>query len=293
MLTIVIVILLVLLIAGLPHWEHSRRFDLGYFPSGIVLAILVVLIILLSTGRMAWAQTRGEQVQTFTIDFAPFFTMVVWPTLSVILLALASVVALRIQKKWGIEVDKKTIETAVNSGLQLAQAKVASSDITRVSVQNEIIAQAANYAIAHVPGALKNLGVDITTEAGRASLMEKIEARLAPAVMVGEASPGPMTVAAAATIANPDVATVPAPVIDVTVKPASPEMVSITVNGDQRQVPKRVTYEDLVRLAGLTGNPSMTVSFGDRSRSGRAPYAGQTIDLDDGAHVTVVHTGNA
>lgn len=77
------------------------------------------------------------------------------------------------------------------------------------------------------------------------------------------------------------------------VRDTSRDTVSVTINGAQRHVPKRATYEQLVQMAGATGNPSMSVSFGDRSRAGRAPRAGETIDLDDGAHVTVVHTGNA
>lgn len=152
--------------------------------------------------------------QSFVIDFGPLFNLVIWPALSVVAIALAGVIAARIQKKWGIEVDKKTIETALQSGLQLAQSKVASSNISSVTVQSKIVADAANYAIAHVPGALKNVGVDVTTEAGLASLQEKLEARLAPAVLVGASSEAPMSVAAAATIANPNVASAPAPVDD-------------------------------------------------------------------------------
>ena len=56
--------------------------------------------------------------------------------------------------------------------------------------------------------------MDVSTEAGRAGLREKIEARLAPAVMVGLTSSEPMSVAAAAVIANPSVPSVPAPVDD-------------------------------------------------------------------------------
>ena len=176
--------------------------------------IPVAVAILLLTASAAMAETKTEAVQGFVIDFGPLFTLVIWPTLSVVLIAVAGVIAARIQKKWGIEVDKKTVETAVQSGLQLAQSKVANANITSFAVQNQIVAQAANYASSHVPGALKKLGVDVSTEAGRAGLREKIEARLAPAVMVGLTSSEPMSVAAAAVIANPSVPSVPAPVDD-------------------------------------------------------------------------------
>lgn len=164
----------------------------------------------------------NSATDAFVIDFGPLFSLVIWPALSVVFLALAGVIAARIQKKWGIEVDKKTIETAVQSGLQLAQAKVASANISSVTVQNKIVADAANYAIAHVPDALKNLGVDVSTEQGKASLQEKIEARLAPAVLVAASSQEPMSVAAAATIANPSVASAPARVNDPAPKATAP-----------------------------------------------------------------------
>ncbi len=213
--TILIVLLLaIVLVAVLPRWNHMRSWDVGYAPSIGTLLIIVVVLILFFAGRPVFGQTKTEEVKTFVVDFTPLFNTVIWPALAAIAMAIVGVLIDRIRKTWGIDVDRKTIETAVNNGLQLAQARMASSDLTRASVQNEIIAGAANYAISHVPGALKNLGVDITTPEGRASLMEKIEARLAPAVMVAEATPGPVTVAAAATIANPDVSTAPAPVID-------------------------------------------------------------------------------
>lgn len=211
--TILLIILIVILIGALPHWGPSRQYELGYFPSGIVGLILVVLLILVLSGRIAWAAGAGD-AQEFVVDFGPLFTLVVWPSLSAIALAVVGVITARIQKKWGIEVDKKTVETAVQAGLHLAQAKVASANISSVTVQNKIVADAANYAIAHVPDALKNLGVDVSSEEGKASLQEKIEARLAPAVMVGASSLQPMSVAAAATIANPSVASAPAPVDD-------------------------------------------------------------------------------
>jgi hypothetical protein len=211
--TILIVILILALVGGLPQWPYARRYDLGYFPSGIVGLLLIVALIVLLTG-VARAATGTEDAQTFVIDFGPLFTLVIWPALSVVALALAGVIAAGIKKKWGVEVDKKTIETAMQAGLQLAQSKVASADITSLTVQSKIIADTANYAIAHVPDALKNMGVDVTTDAGKASLQEKIEARLAPAVMVGVSSQAPMSVAAAATIANPSVASAAAPVDD-------------------------------------------------------------------------------
>lgn len=51
--TVLIVLLLIVLLAGgLPAWPHMQRLDLGYFPSGIVGLLLLVLVILLLTGRL-------------------------------------------------------------------------------------------------------------------------------------------------------------------------------------------------------------------------------------------------
>jgi hypothetical protein len=48
--TILIIILILVLLGALPTWSHSRSW--GYGPSGITGLIVVVLIILLLTGRL-------------------------------------------------------------------------------------------------------------------------------------------------------------------------------------------------------------------------------------------------
>jgi hypothetical protein len=50
MYTVLIVILILLLVGALPRWGYSS--DWGYFPSGGLGLILVVLIILLLLGRL-------------------------------------------------------------------------------------------------------------------------------------------------------------------------------------------------------------------------------------------------
>lgn len=42
--------LVVLLIGGLPAWPHMARYEMGYFPSGAVGLLLIVLLILLLAG---------------------------------------------------------------------------------------------------------------------------------------------------------------------------------------------------------------------------------------------------
>lgn len=48
--TILLVILILLLVGALPTWNHSRSW--GYGPSGIGGVLVIVLIVLLITGRI-------------------------------------------------------------------------------------------------------------------------------------------------------------------------------------------------------------------------------------------------
>jgi hypothetical protein len=48
--TILIIILILALIGALPRWGHSRNW--GYFPSGGLGLVLLVLIVLLLMGRL-------------------------------------------------------------------------------------------------------------------------------------------------------------------------------------------------------------------------------------------------
>jgi hypothetical protein len=48
--TILLIILILILIGALPTWGHSRSW--GYMPSGVVGVVVVILIVLLLTGRL-------------------------------------------------------------------------------------------------------------------------------------------------------------------------------------------------------------------------------------------------
>lgn len=48
--TILLIILILVLIGALPSWPHSRSW--GYFPSGILGVVVLVLIVLLLMGRI-------------------------------------------------------------------------------------------------------------------------------------------------------------------------------------------------------------------------------------------------
>jgi hypothetical protein len=48
--TILIIVVLLMLLGALPHWPHSRQW--GYFPSGGLGLVLVVLIVLVLLGHL-------------------------------------------------------------------------------------------------------------------------------------------------------------------------------------------------------------------------------------------------
>ncbi len=50
MMTILIIVLILMLIGALPTWSHSSGW--GYYPSGGLGLVLVILIILALTGRL-------------------------------------------------------------------------------------------------------------------------------------------------------------------------------------------------------------------------------------------------
>jgi hypothetical protein len=47
---LILIILAILFVVGLPTWPHSRRW--GYYPSGGIGVILVILLILFLMGRL-------------------------------------------------------------------------------------------------------------------------------------------------------------------------------------------------------------------------------------------------
>lgn len=50
MVTILVVILLLMLLGAVPAWPHSRSW--GYFPSGTLGLIVLILLLLALTGRI-------------------------------------------------------------------------------------------------------------------------------------------------------------------------------------------------------------------------------------------------
>ena len=50
--TLLLIVLVVLVIAGLPSWPYARAWNYGYAPSGVLGLVLVVILILMLVGRL-------------------------------------------------------------------------------------------------------------------------------------------------------------------------------------------------------------------------------------------------
>lgn len=50
MTTLLLIVLILILLGAIPAWPHSRNW--GYGPSGIVGILLIILILMLVTGRL-------------------------------------------------------------------------------------------------------------------------------------------------------------------------------------------------------------------------------------------------
>ena len=50
--TLLLIVLVVLVIAGLPSWPYARAWNYGYAPSGVLGLVLVVILILMLLGRI-------------------------------------------------------------------------------------------------------------------------------------------------------------------------------------------------------------------------------------------------
>lgn len=80
--------------------------------------------------------------------------------------------------------------------------------------------------------------------------------------------------------------------------PEKARRMKVTINGTERwlrQSESPMTYERIVELAGLTGQPTMTYHVritSDTVRQGTL-IAGESLELAHGMRISAVHTGNA
>lgn len=117
--------------------------------------------------------------QAATVDIGPLVSEIVIPAVVALLGLLATWLARKAVGWFGMQQDGRAtelLEAAMKNGLAYAQAQLAGRIGTgpiAIEVRSEAVAIAANYAVTHVPDALKLLGVD------RGKLVDKLTARLA------------------------------------------------------------------------------------------------------------------
>lgn len=133
-----------------------------------------------------------------TIDFGPLLREVVMPFAVMLAGVLATWLSVRLAKWLGLKSDeevRKYLEPVLQNALAYAQAKLDKLPTT-VATKNEIVAVAANFAIAHAADGLKFFKLD--QEAVERMLRARLEANVSaqmPAITATAAAPMPTTVA--------------------------------------------------------------------------------------------------
>ena len=138
----------------------------------LLLGALALACVCAFTGT-SFAQAADASTK---VDLGPLLANVVYPLAAAVVTLLAAWLSKRAATWLGLQNDaaiRGTLETAMQNGLAFAQGKLnASAGSMSIDTKNQLVAVAANYAVAHVPDALKALGVD------QATLVEKLQARL-------------------------------------------------------------------------------------------------------------------
>jgi hypothetical protein len=52
LLWLLVIVLIIVAVAGLPTWPYSQTWGHGYWPSGLGFVLIILLIVLLLTGRL-------------------------------------------------------------------------------------------------------------------------------------------------------------------------------------------------------------------------------------------------
>lgn len=116
------------------------------------------------------------------IDLAPFVNEIVIPTLAAIMTGLVGAGVAYLFKRLGLQQDSEAraaLERALQSAAALAvqKAAAAAKPFEEIHTDSAALASAANYVIASVPGALKQL--DITPDKISGSVIDAIGLKVA------------------------------------------------------------------------------------------------------------------
>jgi len=130
------------------------------------IAITTVVALFAIGGPPAFAEgATAPAIESYAIDFRPLVEAVLVPILGALTTALATWLSVKAAALLKLQADDRlraVIDGALQNGLAFGLSKL--DDMTKtvpltLEVKNQVIADAANYAIAAVPDALKKLGV--------------------------------------------------------------------------------------------------------------------------------------
>lgn len=142
-----------------------------------VLRMALMLAVLISIEAPAFAQAAAPATPTFGIDLRPLLNEIVLPLVGAAALWLATWLATRIAGWLKISRDDRVrayLEKALLLAIDYGKSRLEQGGPLTFQVKSQIVAAAANYAVEHVPGALKHFGVD--QEGLRRMLAARLEA---------------------------------------------------------------------------------------------------------------------
>lgn len=134
-----------------------KRFNFGMF-AAVALAAAVVV-----SAPVAFAQTAAPTPAAGVIDFRPLLNEVVLPLGTAAAVWFAGWLTTRITGWLKISRDDRVrayLEKALLLAIDYGRSKLDRGSPITMQVKSQIVADAANYAVEHVPGALKHFGVD-------------------------------------------------------------------------------------------------------------------------------------
>lgn len=124
---------------------------------------------------LALAQTASPPAQPPTvINFAPIVNDILVPIVVALAGVLATWLSIKLARLLGLKNEEQVrqyLEPALQNALAYGQSQIGKLPLT-IDAKNQIVATAANFAIAHVNDGLKLLGVD------KEGLLRLLEARL-------------------------------------------------------------------------------------------------------------------
>lgn len=154
---------------------RTRYLLLNLIPAFVLLAVFVLFV-------MSPAHAAEVAEQAFSIDLSSIVDRVI-EAIALVVAALAAWLGQRALTWLGLQNDatyRAYLDVALQNGIAYGKAKLAEKvgPMSKLETHNQLVALAATFAVAQVPGALARFGIDPKTQDGQAALSRLITARL-------------------------------------------------------------------------------------------------------------------